>query len=335
MTTSKPTFGITGTGAHLPSLLLTNDEVAARFDKPGTWIEEKTGMRQRYVAAKHETTADMATTAARQALQDAGVDAQRVGLVLVSSTTPGRFTPSVACGVQGALGANQAIAMDVSAACAGFMYALHVAVAMLSSGAAKGPALLIGAERFSAHIDYGDRSTAALFGDGAGAVVLDQVPEPYGLRYTGIGSDGGKEDYVRVVRADSASDDPYTLLMDGRAVRGFMEQRFPAVLNEALAATDLKTDDVDVVIPHQANMRLINTILGGAGINAQQVWSTGHLYGNTGAASVPITLDSARRAGRLKDGAVVLLAALGAGMTWGSAVMRWRPIPEQPSLSRA
>jgi 3-oxoacyl-[acyl-carrier-protein] synthase III len=291
MTTSKPTFGITGTGAHLPSLLLTNDEVAARFDKPGTWIEEKTGMRQRYVAAKHETTADMATTAARQALQDAGVDAQRVGLVLVSSTTPGRFTPSVACGVQGALGANQAIAMD--------------------------------------------RSTAALFGDGAGAVVLAQVPEPYGLRYTGIGSDGGKEDYVRVVRADSASDDPYTLLMDGRAVRGFMEQRFPAVLNEALAATDLKTDDVDVVIPHQANMRLINTILGGAGINAQQVWSTGHLYGNTGAASVPITLDSARRAGRLKDGAVVLLAALGAGMTWGSAVMRWRPIPEQPSLSRA
>lgn len=328
----KPGTGITGIGSYIPLRVLTNDDVAARFGMPGEWIEEKTGVLRRHVAGPEETVADMAAAAARRALRDAGVDARDVGLIVAASSTPGRFVPSIACGVQRLLGAKSATALDVNAACAGFMYALHVTLALLRCAHAGRPALVIGSERYSHHLDYGDRRTASLFGDGAGAVVVDRVPEPYGFMLSDIGSDGSKENYVRIVREGTGSLDPYTLLMDGRATREFIEQQLPVMLDQATHNAGLTLDDLDVVIPHQANMRLVNSILNKAGVPEWKTWATGHRYGNTGAASVPITLDSARMAGRLTDGATVLLAALGSGMTWGTSLLRWRPISNQPSV---
>lgn len=325
---TEPAIGIVGVGSYLPERVLGNDEVAARFGLPGQWIEDRTGVRRRHVADPTETSTDMAVVAAQRTLEDASVDIRQVGLIVVGSATPGRFVPSVACGVQGRLGADRAVAMDVGAGCSGFVYALHVALALLTSDQTRGPALVIGTDRYSGHLDYTDRRTAALFGDGAGAVLLDRVPRPYGFLHSSIGSDGSGEQHVGIVRTDDdRSDDPYTVVMDGRAVRGFIEERLPAVLDEALSNTGLSLPDLDLVIPHQANPQLIGTLLAKAGVEVQQMWFTGQECGNTGAASVPITLDSARRAGRLTDGAVILLAGLGAGLTWGSAMTRWGPVP--------
>lgn len=324
-------IGITGVGSYLPMQALANHDIAARLGKPAEWIEEKTGIRKRHIAHQHDTVTSMAAEAARRALRDAGVDSDQIALIVTASSTPGRLIPSIACGVQGAIGANRAVAFDVNAACAGFIYAVHVALAVHRSGQCDGPILVIGSERYSRHLDYDDRRTAPLFGDGAGAVVLDRVPEPYGLLYTRIGSDGRKENYVRIAPDGNRSMDPYTLTMDGPATRAFIEEQIPKLFDEVLEDVGIALEDLDVIIPHQANMRLIGDLLAKAGVQKEQTWATGHIYGNTGAASVPITIDSARLAGKLTDGATVLLAALGSGMTWGTAVLRWYPIPARSS----
>ncbi|MEV0481386.1 ketoacyl-ACP synthase III [Streptomyces sp. NPDC050508] len=324
-------YVITGTGSRLPVRELSNDAVAAHFGRSGGWIEEKTGVRSRRVAAVGESVVELAAGASLDALADAGVPPGRLALVVAASSTPGRFVPGIACGVQRLLGARTATALDVNAACAGFCFAVHTALGLLAGGLAEGPVLVVGAECFSPHLDYTDRATAALFGDGAGAVVIEAAPAPYGFLHTGIGSAGDKEQYVRIVPGEGRSRDAYTLFMDGRATREFIEERLPAMLSEALAAGGLRPSDLDLVVPHQANPRLLHTVLEGAGLEPEQIFMTGQRYGNTGAASVPVTLDAARRAGRLHDGALVALAALGAGMTWGTQVLRWRR-PDAPSV---
>lgn len=328
--TARLPFGIIGTGAYLPAHALTNDEVAVHFGKPGQWIRDRTGVTGRRVAAPDETVTQMATAAAGKALAAAGVPADRVALIVATSTTPGQFAPGIACGVQGALGAVRATAMDVNAACAGFSTAAHTALAFLSGELTQGPVLVVAAERYSAHLDYSDRRTAALFGDGAGAVVMDRVHSAYGFLHSAIGSDGSKADYVRIVLHGGRSRDPYTLLMDGRSVRTFIEDRLPRALDEALTATGLSLGDIDLIVPHQANVHLVRRVLTEAGADTGQIFMTGQDYGNTGAASVPITLDAAHAAGRLHDGARVLLTSIGAGMTWGTAILRWQA-PARPS----
>ncbi|WP_369172838.1 3-oxoacyl-ACP synthase III family protein [Streptomyces sp. R28] len=317
-------FGIIGTGAYLPAHTLTNDEVAVHFGKPGQWVHDRTGIAGRRVAAPGETVTQMAAAAAEKALAAAGVPADRVALILATSSTPGQFAPGIACGVQGVLGAVRATAMDVNAACAGFSTAAHTALAFLSGDLTRGPVLVVAAERYSTHLDYTDRRTAALFGDGAGAVVMDAVPSSYGFLHSAIGSDGSKADYVRIVLHEGRSRDPYTVVMDGRSTRAFIEERLPRTLDEALAATGLSLGDIDLIVPHQANVHLVRRVLTEAGAAAGQIFMTGQDYGNTGAASVPITLDAAHAAGRLHDGACVLLTSIGAGMTWGTAILRWQ-----------
>lgn len=324
-------FGITGTGSYLPAQTLTNDEVAAHFEKPGQWIQEKTGITSRRVATEGETVTHMAAAAAGKALAAADVPAARVTLIVAASSTPGQFVPGIACGVQGSLGAHRATALDVNAACAGFSTAVHTALAFLTAGLTTGPVLVVGSERYSPHLDRTDRRTAALFGDGAGAVVIDAVPAPYGFLHSTIGSDGNKADYVQIILDGRRSRDPYTLVMDGRSTRAFIEDRLPRALDEALDATGMLLTDLDLVIPHQANVHLVNQVLAKAGAAPQQVFMTGQDYGNTGAASVPITLDAAQAAGRLHDGAHILLTSIGAGMTWGTAILRWQTTPGSPS----
>jgi 3-oxoacyl-[acyl-carrier-protein] synthase-3 len=217
--------------------------------------------------------------------------------------------------------------LDVNAACAGFSVATHTALAFLNSGLTKGPVLVIGSERYSAHLDYSDRGTAALFGDGAGAVLIDAVPRPYGFLHSAIGSDGSKADYVGIALGENRSHDPYTAFMDGRSTRAFIEDRMPRALDDALSAVEMSLSDIDLIVPHQANVRLVTHVLANAGADPKQIFMTGQAYGNTGAASIPITLDAARGAGRLLDGGHVVLTSIGAGMTWGIAVLRWQAIP--------
>lgn len=310
-------IGITGVGSYLPDRVLTNDAIAHRFGKPGSWISDRTAIQARRVAAPSESPVEMAAISARAALSAAGVPAERVGMILATSSTPGRFMPSIACGAQRRLGARNATALDVNAACAGFMFALHLALAAMTSGAVVGPVVVVATERYSRHLEYGDRATASLFGDGAGAIVLDTVADGYGFLHTSIGSDGEFEDNVRLDL------EPGHVVMNGRATREFIEERLPDMVLTATEAAEIDLGAVDLIVPHQANMRLVTGLLTGVGVRSDQIWATGHRYGNTGAASVPITLDDAARCGALTDGQVVLMAALGAGMTWGSAVLRW------------
>ncbi|WP_228003139.1 3-oxoacyl-ACP synthase III family protein [Nocardia australiensis] len=309
--------GITGVGSYLPDQVLTNDAIAHNFDKPGSWITDRTAIQARRVADPSESPVEMAAAATTAALAAAGVPAERVGLILATSSTPGRFMPSIACGVQRRIGARHATGLDVNAACAGFLFALHLALSTMTSGAVAGPVVVVATERYSRHLDYQDRATASLFGDGAGAIVLDTVADGYGFIHTSIGSDGELEDNVRLDL------EPGHVVMNGRGTREFIEHRLPAMVLTAAKAAETDLDAVDLIVPHQANMRLVTGLLTGVGVRSDQIWATGHRYGNTGAASVPITLDDAVRHGALTDGQVVLMAAIGAGMTWGTAVLRW------------
>lgn len=315
----------------MPDTVLTNEELAGPLGVTPDWIEQRTGVVERRRADAGDATSDLATRAARAALAAAEVDPREVDLLIVATSTPDMPLPATACQVQANLGMADATAMDLDAVCTGFVYALDVAHAMMLAHPETRHALVIGADVYSRILDYRDKRTCVLFGDGAGAVVLGRSPDAAPIGYTKLGSDGSKNDYVRIPAGGSrtpaspvsvAAGDHY-FKMQGRLVRDFAHETLPRMIRDAEAATSLTVPEIDLLVPHQANVRLIEQATKDLGFLPDQVVISGDRFGNTGAASVPLSLDLAVRAGRTAAGARVLLAAFGGGMTWGTALCTW------------
>lgn len=317
---------ILGTGSALPRRVVTNAELAARVDTSDQWIIERTGIRQRHIAEPDETTASLATAAARAALADAGVDASGIGLIVLATATPDNTFPATATKVQQALGCNGGIAFDVAAVCSGFLYALTVADSLLRTGMAQ-RALVIGAETFSRILDWDDRTTCVLFGDGAGAVVLDApipgaAPDSPGILGSRLHADGAQHDLLYVDGGPSSTQTTGHVRMKGREVFRHAVVNLADVLAEVLVETGISVDQIDWVVPHQANARILDATAKKLGIAPEKVVVTVDRHANTSAASVPLALDIARKDGRIKPGDLVMLEAMGGGFTWGASLIR-------------
>jgi 3-oxoacyl-[acyl-carrier-protein] synthase-3 len=318
---------IIGTGSALPARVVTNAELAETVDTSDEWIIERTGIRQRHVAGEGETTATLATAAARKALEDAGVEASSIGLIVLATATPDNTFPATATKVQAALGCNGGIAFDVAAVCSGFLYALSVADSMLRNGMAQ-RALVIGAETFSRILDWEDRTTCVLFGDGAGAVVLEATPgeasgpDAPGILGTRLHADGAQHDLLYVDGGPSTTQTVGHVRMKGPEVFRHAVVNLADVLKEVLDNTGISVDQIDWVVPHQANKRILDATARKLGISPDKVVVTVQDHANTSAASVPLALDTARKDGRIKAGDLVMLEAMGGGFTWGASLIR-------------
>jgi len=317
---------IAGTGSALPERVISNAELAAKVDTSDEWIAERTGIRQRHIAAEGQTTGDLAFAAATAALQAAGVDASEIDLIVIGTTTPDLVFPSTACLVQHRLGANGCAAFDVNAACSGFIYALTVANQFIRAGTAK-TALVIGAETLSRFLDWSDRATCVLFGDGAGAVVLKAADEP-GILSSHIHADGGYKELLWNPVGISAGfkDEPnhgLRVIMQGRDVFKVAVKTLDRVVEETLEANNLDRHQLDWLIPHQANLRIIEATAKRLDMPMDRVIVTVDKHANTSAASVPLALDYAVRSGKVQRGQLLLLEAFGGGFTWGSALLRY------------
>lgn len=318
---------VTGTGAALPARVVTNHELAAELAQRGIetsndWIVARTGIRQRYIAAPDQTTADLATAAALQALHAAGRSATDIDLIVLATSTPDQIFPSTACLVQARLGNVGAAAFDVQAVCSGFVYAMTVADALIRIGTHR-RALVIGAEIFSRILDWNDRGTCVLFGDGAGAVVLEASEAP-GVLAARMHADGSQAGILCTAgRVDSGKviGDPF-LRMDGQAVFKLAVNVLDSSAREVLADAQMSADQVDWLIPHQANVRILSATCRKLGISDERLVATVDRHGNTSAASVPLALDLAVRDGRVQPGQTVVLQGVGGGFTWGSVLLR-------------
>lgn len=314
---------IMGVGSALPARCVTNAELAQTVDTSDEWIVARTGIRSRYLAGEGETTATLATDAARKALAHAGIDASEVGLIVLATATPDQTFPASATRVQAALGIDDCIAFDIAAVCSGFLYALSVADSMMRGGAAK-TALVIGAETFSRILDWEDRGTCVLFGDGAGAVVLRaEEAQDRGILATRMHADGRHNDLLYVDGGPSTTGTVGKLRMKGREVFRHAVTNLSAVLNETLEAAGHSIDEVDWVVPHQANARILDATAKKLGLSPAKVIVTVDIHANTSAASVPLALDVAVQDGRIKRGDLVLLEAMGGGFTWAAAAVRF------------
>ena len=312
---------LAGTGGYLPQNLVTNDRLAETVDTSDAWITERTGIRQRYFAAPHETAAFMGAEAARRALCDIPTDS--VDAVIVATSTPDQGFPATAATVQAALGITGGFAFDLSAACSGFVYGLSLADALIKTGQARG-VLVIGSEVYSRILNWQDRGTCVLFGDGAGAVFLRAAPEAEdrGILSTHLHSDGRLGDILYIDGATGQKDKPQHLVMNGRDVFRHAVTKLAEAVDEALTANGLKHEDIDWLVPHQANRRIIDAMGKRLGLRPEQVVLTVDRHANTSAASIPLALAEATRDGRIRPGHLVLLEALGGGLTWGSALIR-------------
>ena len=314
---------IAGTGSALPPRRVTNTELAERVDTSHEWIVERTGIEARHIAADGETTATLATEAARKALAAAGIEARQIGLIVLATSTPDQTFPASATLVQTALGIDDCIAFDVQAVCTGFLYALSIADNMLKGGMAD-HALVIGAETFSRILDWEDRATCVLFGDGAGAVVLSVGQSgDKGILATRLHADGRHNQLLYVDGGVSTTGTVGKLRMKGKEVFRHAVTNLAAVLGETLAAAGLDADEVDWVVPHQANRRILDATARKLGLDPAKVIVTVDQHANTSAASVPLALDVAVRDGRIKPGDLLVLEAMGGGFTWGAAVVRY------------
>ena len=314
---------VAGVGSALPKRRIDNEELAATVDTSDQWIVERTGIRSRYVAGEGETTATLARDAAVRALEHAGIDAKDVGLIVLATATPDQTFPSSATKVQAMLGIDDCVAFDVHAVCTGFLYALSIADSMIRSGVAK-TALVIGAETFSRILDWEDRATCVLFGDGAGAVVLKAVDaEDQGILATRLHADGRHNDLLYVDGGVSTTGTVGKLRMRGKEVFRHAVVNLADVLNETLTAAGHRPEEVDWVVPHQANKRILDATAKKLGLDPSRVIVTVDQHANTSAASVPLALDVAVRDGRIKRGDLLVLEAMGGGFTWGAAVVRY------------
>ena len=315
---------IRGTGSALPQKCVSNEELAAKVDTSHDWIVERTGITQRYLAGEGETTASLATEAARKALSVAGVDAKDIGLIVLATATPDQTFPATATIVQHELGCNGGIAFDVAAVCSGFLYALATADSMLRTGMAK-KALVIGSETFSRILDWEDRATCVLFGDGAGAVVLeaqDVAEDGPGIIASRLHADGEHNELLYVDGGPSTTGTVGHLRMKGREVFRHAVVNLAEVLGEVLDDAGLSVDDVDWIVPHQANKRILDATARKLGVDESKVVVTVDRHANTSAASVPLALDTAVADGRIKPGDLVMFEAMGGGFTWGASLAR-------------
>ncbi|WP_373473468.1 beta-ketoacyl-ACP synthase III [Sphingorhabdus lacus] len=312
---------IKGTGSALPRHRVSNAELAARVDTSDEWIVERTGIKFRHIAEPDETTATLATLASRNALDAAGMTAADIDLIILATATPDQTFPASATIVQHALGCNGGVAFDVAAVCSGFLYAFSVAESMIRAGSAKN-ALVIGAETFSRILDWEDRATCVLFGDGAGAVVLSGEVGTRGALATRLHADGQHNELLYVDGGPSTTGTVGKLRMKGREVFRHAVTNLASVMNETLEAAGLAPSDVDWVVPHQANARIIDATAKKLGLDPAKVVLTVDQHANTSAASVPLALDVAVRDGRIKPDDIVVLEAMGGGFTWGASVVR-------------
>ncbi len=317
---------VVGWGKHLPPKVLTNQQLEARINTTDAWIQSRTGIRERRIASDCETASSLAIPAARQALETAHLSPDDLDLVIVATATPDRIFPSCAATVQNAIGARKAGAFDVNAACTGFMYALVTACQFAASGAYKN-VLVIGSEVYSRILDWTDRSTCVLFGDGAGAVVVQASDESPGLLGFVLGSDGSGADALYVPgpcgAPQSSPNGRYFLTMNGPEVFRFAITTTKQATQQAVAASGLAMTDIDLFVSHQANSRIIWAAAKSLGLPAERVFTNVELYGNTSAASIPIALCEAVEQGRLHAGDHVALVGFGGGLSWGAAVLRW------------
>ncbi len=327
---------ILGCGSYLPERCVTNDELAKTVDTSDEWIRSRSGIGQRYIAAEGEYTSDLALNAAKRALEHAEIDATEIDLVICATTTPDNTFPSTAAKVQHRLGMTNGAAFDVQAVCSGFVYGLAVADNFIKCGQAK-TALLIGAETFSRILDWNDRSTCVLFGDGAGAVVMrgrDQEDSTSGgngkghnsgrgVLSTHIHSDGSNYDILYVDGGPSTTQTVGHVRMNGREVFRHAVTNLASIVDEALEANGLERSDIDWLVPHQANKRIIDSTAKKLGMSEDRVVLTVEKHANTSAASIPLALDTAVKDGRIQRGDLVLLEAMGGGLTWGAGLVRW------------
>jgi len=314
---------ILGTGSYLPARILTNADLEKIVETSDQWIVERTGIRERHIAADGELTSDLATAAARAALDAAGLQANDLDLLLVATTTPDLVFPSTACIVQSKLGmSNGKPAFDLQAVCSGFVYAVSVADQFIKSGAAR-RVLVIGAETLSRITDWNDRGNCILWGDGAGAVVLEASTER-GIISTHIHADGRHKELLRTTTGTStALDEPALMRMEGNAVFKMAVNTLDRIVDETLEANGLQKSDIDWLVPHQANIRIISATAKKLGMSMDNVVTTVAEHGNTSAASVPLAFDVAVRDGRIQRGQTVLMEAFGGGFTWGSVLLRY------------
>ena len=313
---------IAGTGSYLPEKVVTNDDLAKVVDTSDEWIRSRTGIRERHIAADTEATSDLGYNAAVRALEAAGIEASQLDLIVVGTTTPDLIFPSTACLIQARLGVAGCAALDVNAACSGFVYALSVADKFVRSGDAK-YALVIGAETLTRIVDWTDRTTCVLFGDGAGAVVL-KADTDTGILSTHLHADGSKKELLwDPVGVSVGFESGAKINMKGNDVFKYAVKALDSVVDETLQANGLDKSDLDWLIPHQANLRIIEATARRLDMSMDQVVVTVDRHGNTSAGSVPLALDEAVRSGRVQRGQLLLLEAFGGGFTWGSALLRY------------
>ena len=321
---------ITGVGSYVPEKILTNADLEKMVETSDEWITTRTGIKERRLAADGEFTSDLATKAALRAMAMAGVTADQLDLIIVASITPDMMFPNTACLVQQKLGARRVPAFDIEAACSGFLYALEVGQSFIAARTFE-TVLVIGAEKLSAITNWKDRNTCVLFGDGAGAAILQHRPHSHGLLTTALGADGAKAELLSMpgggsrcpASPQSLADGLHYLRMDGKETFKNAVQAMCSAANEVLARCEIDITKIKCVIPHQANRRIIDAVAERLGASVDQLFVNLHKYGNTSAASVAIALDEAVRSGRVARGDLILIVAFGAGLTWGAAIIEW------------
>lgn len=330
MTAKLCNAGILGTGFYVPEKIMTNADLEKIVETSDEWIVERTGIKERRIAEDNQPMSDLALRAAKDALADAGVAAEDLDLIIVATLTSDRIIPSTACMIQNLLGANHAAAFDLSAACSGFAYAASMAAQFIETGAYK-KALVIGAETLSKYINWEDRNTCVLFGDGAGAAVLGQVEEGYGILSFDLGSDGSGGDAIQIPSSGSlmpvskeSIDQKLNLIhMNGRDVFKFAVKAMGKTVKNSLAKIDMPQEKIDWLVPHQANIRIIESAAKRLSMPMDKVIVNIHKYGNMSAACIPIALAEAAAAKRFKKGDIIALSGFGAGLTWASCIIRW------------
>lgn len=322
---------IAGTGSYLPRKVLTNEDLSKLVDTSDEWIVTRTGIKERRIAAEGEATSHLGTKAAEKALEQAELTAEEVELIIVATITPDTLTPATACYVQQQLGSDKAVAFDISAACSGFLYAMKIAKRMIE-GEIFANALIIGAEKLSAFVNWEDRTTCVLFGDGAGAAVLRASKEGEGrILATDIGTDGKQTHLLNIpgggsacpITMSNAGEGLATLAMLGKEVFRHAVTRMRDSANTVIERAGLTADDISLVIPHQANLRIIDAIASRLDVPNESVFVNLHKYGNTSAAAIAIALDEAHREGKIQRGDKIVMVAFGAGLTWAAAAIEW------------